>query len=160
MALKPGRKVSVWETGFIFDDTVTADQEAGGVASIKTTGSGEALDSSSAVVEYHSTGSGVTAVGVLVPKVKADNVITVPRNLHKDEVVKGQKVELVAKGWVVTNWYLGTPTAGAAAQLAASGYVALGTHSQTVGDVKVGHFMSTPDEDNYVKLFIDCPASA
>jgi hypothetical protein len=159
MALKPGRKVENFLIDFIYDDTISADEVAGGIVSLKTGGSGEALDTSSAVVNYHSNGSGVTALGVLIPAITTDNVSTNPRNFHKNQVPKGSKVEIVNKGWVLTNRYLGTPTAGADAELAASGFVALGTHTQTVGNVVVGWFMSTPDEDNYVKLYVDCPAN-
>jgi hypothetical protein len=159
MALKAGRKVDSWITDFIYDDTISADVPAGGVVAIKTTASGEGLDSSLAVCNYHSTGSGVTALGVLVPAITTDNVTTSPRNMQKNIVPKGSKVEIINKGWVVTNMYLGTPTAGAKAELAASGFVALGTQTQTVGNVLVGYFLSTPDEDNYVKLYVDCPSS-
>lgn len=159
MSLKPSRKVENFLIDFIYDDTISADEVAGGVVSLKTGGSGEALDTSSAVVNYHSTGSGVTALGVLVPEISTDNVSTNPRNFHKNRVPKGSKVEIINKGWVVTNRYLGTPTAGSKAELAASGFVALGTHTQTTGNVVVGYFMSTPDEDNYVKLYVDCPAA-
>jgi hypothetical protein len=157
--LKPDRKVESWITDFIYDDTISAEVDPGGVVSIKTVGSGAALDTSAAVCNYHSNGSGVIALGVLVPAVTVDNVTAAPRNFQKNAVPKGSKVEIINKGWVVTDKYLGTPTAGAVAQLAASGFVALGTHTQTVGNVNVGYFLSTPDEDNYIKLYVNCPVS-
>ena len=158
MSLKPDRKVENFlAADFIYDDTITSDVDNGGIVSMKTAGSGAALDQSTAVCNYHSTGSGVTALGVLIPKITTDDVTANPRNLHRNQVPKGSKVEIANRGWVVTNKYLGTPTAGAVAELAASGFVALGTHTQTTGNVKVGHFMSTPDEDSFVKLYVNLP---
>ena len=159
MALKPGRKVENFLIDYIYDDTITADVTNGGVVSLKTGGSGEALDTSLAVCNYHATGSGVTALGVLIPKISTDNVSSVPRNFHQNLVPKGSKVEIANKGWVLTNMYQGTPTAGSKAELAMSGFVALSTNGYTaLSHTLVGYFMSTPDEDGYVKLYVDCPS--
>ena len=157
--LKPGRKVDSWITDFIYDSSASAAVSPGGVVSVVTTASGEGLDSSTNVCAYHANGSGVTALGILVPGVTVDNVTQNPRNLQKNEVPRGAKVEIISEGWAITNMYLGTPTGGAQAQLAASGYVALGSHTQTVGNVNVGYFLSSPDEDGYLKLFVRCPVS-
>ena len=159
MALKGLRKVAQWDTAWIYDDTITADVAAGGIVALKTAGSGEALDSSANVCAYHSNGSGVMALGILVAEITTDNVTANPRNLQRNKVPKGSKVELIRVGEVLTNMVLGTPTAGANAELAAIGFIALGTHTQTVGNVVVGKFLDTLDEDGYVKVYVNCPAT-
>ena len=82
-------------------------------------------------------------------------------NWHKDEVQKGSKVTLLRKGWVVTDRiYPGhTPAIGGLAYVNHSGYI--GTGGPGAGGVLeegiVGRFLSTKDEDGYVKVEINLP---
>ncbi len=162
MALKPLR-YTIDDTIDFFWGATAADR--GGVASIVTVGSGEALDNSNAVVGYpaalasdaagDSAGSGLVPLGVLMNDVVSIDQTRQHLNQYKDEVQVNSKVTLMKRGVVNTNMILGTPTAGHKAYLGASGYF---TATQTRNEAPiVGRFLSTLDHNGYAKIHVDLP---
>ena len=78
-------------------------------------------------------------------------------NWHKEEVQQGGKVTIWSKCTVVTNMiYPGqTPTAGQTAYVGHSGYI---SNSDFIGgNLVVGRFLSTKDEDGYAKVSVNLP---
>lgn len=156
MALKGDRYEALTDISFFMNEVA----ERGGIASVSTAGSGAALDQGSALVTYAASPSGQKPAGLLLNDMVNIDQTRFHRNLHKNEVQKGGKVTLLLKGWVVTDFvYPGnTPGAMQTAYLAGSGYVTstIGAGG-LVGTPPVGNFMSTKDEDGYVKLWVDLP---
>lgn len=132
----------------------------GGVASFVTAGSGASMDQAAAAVAYSSNSSGVTPVGLCVNDVVNYDLTRQRANFHRDEVQIGSKVTLAKQGWFVTNMFNGTPGVGDAAHLTSSGYMFAvpNTSYLTVNRVlnpKVGTFHSTPDEDGFIKVYVN-----
>jgi hypothetical protein len=152
MALKAGRYV-VSEDGSFYMLTVG---EKGGIACQTTAGSGEALDSSFAVVSYPASPSGALPQGVLWNDVVNYDLTKQHLNYQRSEVQVGSKVNLITQGWVLTNMIEGAVTAPGPAFIGHSGKF---TTSQQAGAFKVGHVLSVPDEDGYAKIFVRLPAS-
>jgi hypothetical protein len=157
MALKGNRYEVVQDVSFFMNEVA----ERGGIVSFSTAGSGAALDQAGALATYKATVSGAVPLGMLMNDVVNLDLTRQHLNFYKDEVQVGQKVRLMLEGWAVTNMvYPGsTPTAGATAYLAHSGYVHT---SDVVGasnpeDVVVGRWLSTKDEDGYAKLYVKLP---
>tara|TARA_R110000824_G_scaffold9415_10_gene42202 strand:- start:14430 stop:14921 length:492 start_codon:yes stop_codon:yes gene_type:complete len=155
MALKGDRFEGVTDVSFFMD---VASAAKGGIASLVTGGSGVALDQSNAKVSYAGTASGAIPIGLLLNDMVDIDQTRQHINFHKNEVQRGGKVTLLTQGWVVTSNYTGTPTAGAPAYLGADGEV---TITQGAGgnasNAPVGRFLSSPDEDDYVKLEVHLP---
>jgi len=157
MALKGDRYEGVTDVSFFMND---ASANKGGIVCLSTGGSGVALDQSSALVTYAATASGNIPVGLLLNDMVNIDQTRQHINFHKNEVQKGGKVTLLTQGWVVTSMFSGTPTAGAPAYLGATGNVTA-TQSATGGNAAnppVGRFLSSKDEDDYVKLEVHLPA--
>jgi hypothetical protein len=148
MALKPDRIEQLTDISF-FMNTVA---ERGGVVSAVTTGSGVAMDSSAAVVAYAANPSGAKPLGVLLNDVVNIDLTRQHINWHKDEMQLGGKVTLLRNGQVTTNLVAGSPTAGADAYVAASGYIST---VQATGAVKIGQFLSATDTDGYAKVSVN-----
>ena len=159
MALKPDRDY--------FEDTDIANYwseleaqetaEKGGVAAVESAGSGTALgtDTTSGgnVVQYAVDPSGAIAKGVLLQPVNPALSATRDfKNFSNLEARPGEKVTLLRKGWVVTDMITGTPSAGDAAYLAASGNV---SPSQATGAPQVGRFETSKDADGFARVYID-----
>ena len=156
MALKGDRYAGVTDVSFFMND---ASASKGGIACISTAGSGVALDQSKALVTYKALASGNIPVGLLLNDMVNIDQTRQHINFHKNEVQKGGKVTLLTQGWVVTSNVTGTPTAGQAAYLGATGTVTA-SQSATGGNAAnppVGRFLSTKDEDGYVKLQVNLP---
>jgi len=159
MALKGDRYEGMTDVSFFMNDSSAAK---GGVVVLSTGGSGVALDQSKALVTYAASASGNIPVGLLLNDMVNIDQTRQHINFHKNEVQKGGKVTLLTQGWVVTNMVDGSanPSAGDPAYLTAEGKVT-DTQSAT-GGVKatppVGRFLSSEDEDGYVKLSINLPA--
>jgi len=151
MALKGDMQpvVDAVELGFFFDSTA----ERGGIASISTTGSGINLDSSLNVAQYHTTGSGALPLGMLQQDVVNKDLTQTHLDFHKDEVQVGGKVTLYRQGWFTTDRIIGTPTAGAAAYLAATGHVSP-TRTNT-GWPQVGSFITPKDSNGYARVWVN-----
>ncbi len=81
-------------------------------------------------------------------------------NTARDEIQLGGKVPIWSKGWVVTNFIIGTPAAGDIAVLDNSGNVspvtvATSTSFNFFNKPRVGKFESAKDEDGYAKVAFD-----
>ena len=156
MALKGDRYEGMTDVSFFMNDSSAAK---GGIAVLSTGGSGVALDQSKALVTYAAAASGNIPVGLLLNDMVNIDQTRQHINFHKNEVQKGGKVTLLTDGWVVTDMVTGTPVAGNPAYLTAAGKVTP-TQSAT-GGVKatppVGRFLSSKDEDGYVKLSVKLP---
>jgi hypothetical protein len=149
MALKPHRIELLTDISFFMNTTA----ERGGVVSVSTAGSGQALDDAAAVVAYAASNSGARPIGVLLNDVVNLDLTRQHINWHKDEVQIGGKVSLIRQGQVTTNYILpgATPTAGTPAYVGASGYIGTGTVNAT----QIGSFLSSKDADGYAKLSVN-----
>lgn len=149
MALKPHRIETLTDISFFMNTTA----ERGGIASVSTAGSGQALDDALAVVGYAASNSGAKPIGVLLNDVVNLDLTRQHINWHKDEMQVGGKVTLLRQGQVTTNYILPgvTPTAGLPAYVGASGYIGTGT----VNAVQIGSFLSSKDADGYAKLSVN-----
>ena len=156
MALKADRHELATDISFFMDEVASR----GGIACISTGGSGAALDQAGAKVSYVADASGAVPAGLLLNDMVNLDLTRQHINWHKDEVQKGGKETLLTQGNVVTNMiYPGdTPTAGGLAYVAHSGYIAAANKDSTLGQASVvGRFISTIDEDGYVKVAVYLP---
>lgn len=155
MALKGDRLVLGEEITFSMDEVATR----GGVACLSTVGSGSALDSSVAIVSYVADPSAKTAVGILGGDMVNIDLTRQKINKHKNEVQKGGKVNLITNGWVLTNKIANgvTPAAQQSAYAATAGLI---TNTAAGGGPKIGHFLSTKDEDGYCKVWVNLPSNS
>jgi hypothetical protein len=111
-------------------------------------------------VKYKTCGATDVPVGILLNDVVNKDLTRTHLNQHKDEVQKGGKVTVLRKGYVVTNKITGTPVAGsvAYADRATAGNIAVDAiTSAASGNLAVGRFLSTKDEDGYVKVEVNLP---
>jgi hypothetical protein len=152
MALKGDRLVIQEDISFFCNSVSTR----GGIASIVTAGSGAALDQANAAVAYANNSSGSYPIGMLMNDFVNYDLTKQHINFHKDETQIGGKANLMRKGWAVTSNYSGSPTGGAKAYLGSSG-VATPTQASALINPPVGQFLSSPDEDGYVKLEVNLP---
>ena len=159
MALKGDRYEGVTDVSFFM--TAASGANKGGIACLSTGGSGVALDQSNAVVTYAATASGNIPIGLLLNDMVNIDQTRQHINFHKNEVQTGGKVTLLTQGWVVTSMVSGTPTAGAPAYLGATGNVTPTQDSAggNAANPPVGRFLSSKDEDDYVKLEVHLPAN-
>ena len=130
----------------------------GGVVSFSTVGSGAALDQSAALVTYASSASGSKPVGILVNDMVNYDLTRQHLNQHKNEVQKGGKVEIMSRGWVVTNNIANGLTIGAGdtAYLTSNGNIT-NVNLGSVATPVIGRFLSKADEDGYAKVEINLP---
>ena len=156
MALKGDR----YEFETTIDFFLNEVAERGGVVTISTAGSGAALDQSAALVTYAAAQSGLVPIGLLLNDMVNIDQTRQHINFHKDELQKGGKVSILKKGWVVTNMITGTPVAGALAYLddATAGNLTVKANVDDGEYIPIGRFMSTVDEDGYVKVEVNLPA--
>ena len=152
MALKPDRDYNCHPDIAFFWDATMLTAERGGIASMKSAGSGVSLDDVHNVVTYAASPSGAIAKGILVQDVRDVDLTKFHLNFYKDEVDAGSKVTIIRKGWIITNMVLGTPVAGAIGYLGASGYIST---TQAAGAPAVGQFEDTKDADGFVKFSVD-----
>lgn len=153
MALKGDCKIPL--DGTRWDIYMNEVAEAGGVISYASVGSGRAYDQAANLGTYAANSSGKVPIGFLWEDMVNVDLTRYKINQHRREVPMGQKVTPITRGFVLTNMVVGTITPGPA-YLASSGYLT----STKVGDVQtplVGRFDSTPDEDGFVKVYINLP---
>lgn len=153
MALK-GRRNEV-QTDISFFMTSVA--ERGGIASLVTGGSGDAMDQSVNLVSYAANPSGVKPIGLLLQDVKNNDLTRVPLNRYRNEVQVGGTVALLRKGYVVTNNIQGTPVAGGNAFIGHSGNIA--TSNVANNATVIGMFLSSRDQDGYAKVEVNLPVT-
>jgi hypothetical protein len=128
----------------------------GGVVSFSTPGSGAALDQSAALLTYAAVASGSKPFGVLMGDMVNIDLTRQHLNQHKHEYQKGSKVEVMTKGWVVTDQIASglTIVGGEKAYLSNGGRFTNVFVSELVTPT-VGRFLSKADEDGYAKVQIN-----
>ena len=146
MALKSDRYEIQTDISFFCN---TALDRGGVVVYQDGTGSGAAMDDSSAVVAYATATSGAKPVGVLLNDVVNIDLTRQHINWHKDEMQVGGKVTLLRRGQCTTNMVDGTPSAGDKAYVGVSGLI-----STTAGGQHIGQWLSAVDEDGFAKLSV------
>mgnify|MGYP001224408924 FL=1 len=160
MALKADRYELQTDISFFYNaGTVTR----GGVVVHGTAGSGAAMDQGVNLVEYKAAVvEGSVPVGILLNDVVNKDLTRTHLNQHKDEVQKGGKVTVLRKGYVVTNNIQGTPSAGDIAYVHNNGNISNGASIAVAslaasGNLAIGRFMTSKDEDDYCKVEINLP---
>jgi hypothetical protein len=158
MALKGDRYELQTDVSFFMNEVA----ERGGVVTLASTStpSGVAMDSSANVVTYVTNPSGKIPLGILLNDMVNIDLTRQHINWHKDELQKGGKVTVLRKGYVVTNLVgSGTPTAGAYAYVADSGYISTSTRALILdlGAQPIGRFMTAKDTEGYAKVEINLP---
>ena len=160
MALKADRYELQTDISFFYNaGTVTR----GGVVVHGTAGSGAAMDQGVNLVEYKAAiAEDSVPVGILLNDVVNKDLTRTHLNQHKDEVQKGGKVTVLRKGYVVTNNIEGTPSAGDIAYVHNNGNISNGASIAVgslaaSGNLAIGRFMTSKDEDDYCKVEINLP---
>ena len=160
MALKADRYELQTDISFFYNaGTVTR----GGVVVHGTAGSGAAMDQGVNLVEYKAAiAEGSVPVGILLNDVVNKDLTRTHLNQHKDEVQKGGKVTVLRKGYVVTNNIEGTPSAGDIAYVHNNGNISNGASIAVgalaaSGNLAIGRFMTSKDEDDYCKVEVNLP---
>ena len=154
MALKMDRDIVATEYAFTMNNAASP----GGIASLESAGSGVAAnDDTNTVVEYVADPSGAKPIGLLLNEVVDIDTTKYRLNYYKQEVLVGSKVSLMREGMVVTDLVIGTPTDGGAAYINSSGNLGVDNISDAINAIKVGQFLSDPDENGFVKVWIDIP---
>ena len=155
MSLKPDYNFyGPTNTEFFLNEVATR----GGMLVFSTVGSGAALDQSAALATYASVGSGNKPLGILLNDMVNYDLTRQHLNQHKYETQKGSKVEIMSRGWVVTNNLTAgiTVAAGDVAYLGNSGNIT-NVNAGAIASPPVGRFLSKPDEDGYAKVEINLP---
>ena len=157
MALKADRHELLTDISFFYYDAAVT---RGGVVVHDTAGSGAAMDQGVNLGKYKQATATDVPVGILLNDVVNKDLTRTHLNQYKDEVQKGGKVTNLRKGWVVTNMITGTPTAGGVAYAddATAGNIAVDAwDAASSGNLAIGRFLSTLDEDSYCKVEINLP---
>ena len=157
MALKADRHELQTDISFFYNDAAVT---RGGVVVHDTAGAGAAMDQGVNLVKYKQATATDVPVGILLNDVVNKDLTRTHLNQYKDEVQKGGKVTILRKGWVVTNMITGTPTAGGVAYAddATAGNIAVDAwDAASSGNLAIGRFLSTLDEDSYCKVEINLP---
>ncbi len=152
MALKPHRKPGQ-ETDISFFMNEVA--ERGRIVTFdigSVSGAGAAMDDANALVQVPTTTGDGTAAGLLVNDVVNLDLTRQHLNQHQDEVQVNSKVTVATRGEYLTNVLLAgdNPAAGNPAYFGVSGQFTTST-----GSAIVGRFLSSRDEDGYVKVDIN-----
>ena len=160
MALKADRLELQTDISFFYNDTATT--RGGVVVHGSTAGSGAAMDQGVNLVEEKAATASDTVVGILLNDVVNKDLTRTHLNFHKDEVQKGGKVTILRKGYVVTNNIEGTPSAGDIAYVHNNGNISNGASIAVgslaaSGNLAIGRFMTSKDEDDYCKVEINLP---
>jgi hypothetical protein len=153
MALKPFRQP--WQdNGTYFMNAVA---ERGGIVCENGTASGVPLEQAVHSCGYIAVPSGEAALGILATDVVNQDLSQRERNYAKKEVQVGEQVTIYEDCEVTTNFVLPghTPAVGGVAFLAHSGYLA--TNDVIGGNIRVGRFVSSKDENGYVTVRVKLP---
>lgn len=156
MALKADRHELQTDISFFYDAGAVT---RGGVVCHGTAGSGAAMDQGVNLVEYVTTITNAKVpVGILLNDVVNKDLTRTHLNHFKDEVQKGGKVTVLRKGWVVTSNISGTPAVGEVAFVGDAGVIQnTAMDADGSGNLAVGRFLSTKDEDGYCKVEVNLP---
>ena len=161
MALKADRYELQTDISFFYDDGAVT--RGGVVVHDSTAGSGAAMDQGVNKVIYKGTVTATDSpVGILLNDVVNKDLTRTHLNQHKDEVQLGGKVTVLRKGYVVTNSIEGTPSAGDIAYVHNNGNISNGSSIAVAtlvasGNLAVGRFLSSKDEDGYAKVEVNLP---
>ena len=161
MALKADRYELQTDISFFYDDGAVT--RGGVVVHDSTAGSGAAMDQGVNKVIYKSTVTATDSpVGILLNDVVNKDLTRTHLNQHKDEVQLGGKVTVLRKGYVVTNSIECTPSAGDIAYVHNNGNISNGSSIAVAtlvasGNLAVGRFLSSKDEDGYAKVEVNLP---
>lgn len=153
MALRPDRIHVDSQIDFFMNEVA----ERGGIVCISTVGSGAAMDQAEQLASYVAAPSGEAPLGLLTCDMVNLDLTRQHENWHKEEVQQGGKVTIWPKCTVVTDRiYPGiTPTAGQTVYVAHSGL--LHTLDVIGGNITVGRYLSTKDEDGFCKVSVNLP---
>jgi hypothetical protein len=154
MAILADRQIDAVELGYFLNEVSVK----GKLVSVKTAGSGVAMDNVNNVATVAASSSGQLPLGMLINEFVSVDLTRFPINWHKDQSVSGDKATVMTKGWAVTDQVIGTPSAGHFAVLSSSGNVtnlAPGGAWNEVANPKVGRFRSTLDSNGFAKVYID-----
>jgi len=157
MALKADRHEIQTDISFFSDSAVAT---RGGVVIHDTTaGSGAAMDQGVNKVFEKICVAGDIPVGILLNDIVDKDLTRTHLNHFKDEVQLGGKVTILRKGWVVTNRITGTPSAGdlAYACHVTKGNIRNNSAIANSGNLVIGRFLSSKDEDDYCKVEVNLP---
>lgn len=147
--------------------TTASNLEKGTFVCYSTAGSGAAMQNTPAsnynTVQMAASPSGLKVAGCLLQDVLASTFdeTLYHRNYNKEQMVSGDFVDYVRRGYVTTNKITGTPTMGAKAYLTANGVVTP-TVSSTGGVAAtplIGEFGSTLDANGYARVHINLPGA-
>ena len=161
MALKADRYELQTDISFFLDAAVAT--RGGVVVHDTTAGSGAAMDQGVNKVFYKgSVAATDSPVGILLNDVVNKDLTRTHLNQHKDEVQLGGKVTVLRKGYVVTSNIEGTPAAGDIAYVHNNGNISNGASIAVAtlvasGNLAVGRFLSSKDEDGYAKVEVNLP---
>ena len=163
MALKADRYELQTDISFFLDAAVAT--RGGVVVHDTTAGSGAAMDQGVNKVFYKgSIAATDSPVGILLNDVVNKDLTRTHLNQHKDEVQLGGKVTVLRKGYVVTNSIESntTPSAGEIAYVHDDGTISNGANIKVAslvasGNLAVGRFLSSKDEDGYAKVEVNLP---
>lgn len=157
MALKGDRAVYVTDIGNVTESV----SKAGELLILKTgqttTASGQGINDLAPVAAVVGTGnppSGTVVLGAALDPVVDVDETKGHRNWHTGEQVVGEPVALLTDGWIYTDMVTGTPSAGAAAYVGASGNF---TDTQVNSIPAVGRFLTSKDPDGYAKVYVKLP---
>lgn len=154
MALKPLREFGKSDISYF----ATVVAERGGIVTISTVGSGDAMDDGASVVAYAASPSGKLPMGILMCDVVNNDLTRQKLNPYKEEVQVGSKVTIWQQGDVVTNMLVPgiTVSANQACYLGQSGLLT-NANLNDVATPIVGIFKSKKDEDGFAKVSINLP---
>lgn len=139
------RHVTYFSSG-TFDDGVCVSMNTGSGYT------GAALEHASRYALALANGSGAFPLGVSESKVVNYDLTRQKLNpFNPNEIQTGQKMSIVKRGWVNTNYISGSPTVGAIAYLAANGYMSA---TQLTGYPVVGRFLTAKDSNGYATVDI------
>lgn len=158
MALKPDRDIQVTDIRHVLASSVTA-MEGGDMMVRSVGGSGSLLVGSRPTVVRAANPSGTVPVGAALADLTTVDETLYHRSYHKYQVKTGEPVELVKRGVITTNSFVGSPTAGGNAYLSSSGKYTPTIHATggLVATPLVGEFDGVADEDGYVAIRVELP---
>ena len=158
MALKSDRLELQTDISFFYNDAAVT--RGGVVVHDTTAGSGAAMDQGVNLVKYKTVAETDVPVGILLNDVVNKDLTRTHLKQHKDEVHKGATVTILRKGYVVTNNITGTPSAGSVAYADKSSAGNICDNAGTAvasGNLAIGRFLSSKDEDGYAKVEVNLP---
>ena len=155
MALRPDRVIEMSDALH----TMGAVASKGVVLCFNASASGVALGDSHGTLQLGASASGLKPAGVLLTDVVNIDETRYHTNYFKEEVNIGDPVEILTRGWVITDKVTGSPSEGNKAYLTANGVVTP-TSLGAAATPLVGEFGGSIDELGFVKLKINLPNGA